>query len=172
MDKFPLLLEGRAAGELTARWEASCTWFDVRCRLPEGNLWCAWAVGERGELRLGVLEPDHGTAVLHRRFSDRMTLPLGRLLRGEIRPACGEPETWRPAPKPEEFFRSAWLRRRLRGLSGARTRRDRERFYLALPYDPRRAFPLVTLFCFARVRVLEGRPYAVFAFEGEEPVFH
>ena len=64
-DKFPLLLDGRAEGELTVEREALYTWFNARCRLPEeGGLWCAWAVGQAGSLRLGVLEPV-GQAVLH-----------------------------------------------------------------------------------------------------------
>ena len=83
MDKFPLLWAGRPTGELTARQEALYTCFSARCALPEPGLWCAWAVGEGGELRLGVLEPDGAEAVIQRRFSRRMTEPLGRLVRGE-----------------------------------------------------------------------------------------
>ena len=55
MDKFPLLWEGKALGELIVEQEALYTWFTVRCRLPGEGIWCAWAVGDRGELRLGVV---------------------------------------------------------------------------------------------------------------------
>ena len=61
------------------------------------GLWCAWAVGDRGELRLGVLEPAGERAVIRRRFSDRMTGPLGKILRGEVRaasPSAAETENW------------------------------------------------------------------------------
>ena len=58
MDKFPLMLEGKPAGELMTEREGLYTWFSARCPLPEAGLWCAWAVGDRGELRLGVLEPE------------------------------------------------------------------------------------------------------------------
>ena len=69
-----MLLDGRAAGELIVEQEALYTWFDARCRLPEeGRLWCAWAVGEKDSLRLGVLEPSGQEAVIRRRFSRRMT---------------------------------------------------------------------------------------------------
>lgn len=172
MDKFPLLLEGRPAGELTAEREGLYTWFSARCPLPEG-LWCAWAVGERGELRLGVLEPDGGRGSIRRRFSGRLTAPLGRLLRGEVRPAgAREPETWEAAPEPDRLFRAPWLRQRLKGLQGARVRRDGQTRYLALPYDKGKPFPLTTLFCFARLRSIgEGR-YVVYAFDGQDrPVF-
>ena len=155
MDKFPLIWAGVSAGELITERESLYTCFSARCRLPEeGQLWCAWAVGERGELRLGILEPAGEQAEIRRRFSDRMTAPLGRLLRGEIRPAK-EAEDWIPAPSPEQLFRTPWLRRQL-----------------ALPYDPGRAFPLEQLFCFARLRQLGGEAYVVYLFDRQEwPVF-
>lgn len=173
MDKFPLMLEGRPAGELTAEREGLYTWFSARCPLPEAGLWCAWAVGDRGELRLGVLEPEGSQGAIRRRFSGRLTAPLGRLLRGEVRPAgAREPEVWEPAPAPEQLFRAPWLRQRLKGVQGARTRRAGETRYLALPYDKAKPFPLTTLFCFARVRGLGGGAYVVYAFDGQDrPVF-
>lgn len=174
MDKFPLLLDGRAAGELTVERESLYTWFDARCRLPEEEgLWCAWAVGEKGSLRLGVLEPLEREAVIRRRFSMRMTEPLGRLLRGEVRPAAEEDRgTWQTVPDPEALFRAPWLRKRLRGTAGALVRTGEGRKFLALPYDSGKSFPLPTLFCFASIRSINGGRYAVFAFDGQErPVF-
>ena len=80
MDKFPLLWKERAVGELTAEREALYTCFSARCTLPAEGLWCAWVVGDKGELRLGVLEPQGGAGVICRRFSHRMTAPAGQLL--------------------------------------------------------------------------------------------
>ena len=54
MDKFPLLWNGRAVGELTTERQELYTWFTARCRLPERGLWCAWAVGDQREVK-GVL---------------------------------------------------------------------------------------------------------------------
>ena len=179
MDKFPLLLDGVPSGELTAEREALYTWFTARCPLPaeEGALWCAWAVGDRGELRLGVLEPQGeggGPGMIRRRFSRQMTAPLGRVLRGEARPAGQrEPERWENAAAPERLFRAAWLRQRLRGVQPGLTRKTGDGVReLALPYDAKKPFPLTALFCFARVRSIgEGR-WAVFRFDSEEhPVF-
>lgn len=172
MDKFPLLLEGRPAGELTVEREGLYTWFGARCPLPEG-LWCAWAVGDRGELRLGVLEPEERQGAIRRRFSRQLTAPLGRLLRGEVRPAgVREPEGWEPAPSPDQLFRAPWLRQRLNGVQGALSRRAGETRYLALPYDKGKPFPLTTLFCFARLRRIGAAAYVVYAFDGQErPVF-
>lgn len=173
MDKFPLLMEGRAAGELTAEREGLYTWFSARCPLPGEGLWCAWAVGDRGELRLGVLEPEGTQGVIRRRFSGRLTAPLGRVLRGEARPAgAGEREDWVPAPAPDQLFRAPWLRQRLSGTRGALTRQAGSVRQLALPYDRERPFPLTTLFCFAQLRRIGGAFYAVYAFDGEErPLF-
>ena len=90
MDKFPLIWAGNPVGELTVEREALYTWFTARCHLPEEGLWCAWVVGAEGELRLGILEPNGEEASIRRRFSDHMTGPIGRLIRGEARPAMEE----------------------------------------------------------------------------------
>ncbi len=173
MDKFPLLMEGKAAGELTAEQEGLYTWFSARCPLRSEGLWCAWAVGDRGELRLGVLEPEGTQGCIRRRFSGRLTAPLGRLLRGEVRPAgAKETESWEPAPAPDRLFRAPWLCRRLKGAQGALLRRAGETRYLALPYDPGKPFPLTTLFCFARLRSINGAPYVVYSFDPQDrPIF-
>jgi len=169
MDKYPLLLDGRPTGELTVEREGLYTWFGARCPLPEG-LWCAWAVGDRGELRLGVLEPEgRQGGTIRRRFSRQLTAPLGRLLRGELRPAgVGETEHWESVPDPERLFRAPWLCQRLKGTRGALTRLTGETRYLALPYDKGKPFPLTTLFCFAHVRRIGGACYVVYAFDGQE----
>lgn len=174
MDKFPLLHRSVPIGELTCCRDADGTLFALHCRLPEEGLWCAWAVGDRGELRLGVVESTGRQASLRRRFSDRMTASLGQLCRGELRPADGgkRPEVWEETSSPESLFRTAWLRQRLRGIGGARFRKTGTRLFLALPWDCKKPFPLTTLFCFARIREMEGGRWAVFAFDQEEkPVF-
>lgn len=85
MDKYPVFQEEQAAGELTVTPETLYTAFSVSCRGREG-LWCAWAVGETGNLRIGVLEPENGCLQIRRRFSKRLTDPLGPILRGELAP--------------------------------------------------------------------------------------
>ena len=173
MDKFPLLRDGRPAGELIAEREALYTWFEARCPLPGEGLWCAWAVGDLGELRLGILEPVGDLASIRRRFSARLTDPLGRLQWGEIRPACpAETGAWTPLTAPEALFRAPELRRELGRTPGVLIRDRGDRRDVAVPYDPARPFPLTGLFCFARICRIGGRDYAVFAFDREErPVF-
>lgn len=173
MDKFPLTWNGKSIGELTTERESLYTWFSARCRLPGSGFWCVWAVGEKGELRIGILEPVGDRAAIRRRFSDRMTAPLGRLLRGEVRPAGETPEAWEAAPQPDALFRSPWLRRLLQGAHGVLARKEEGRQYVALPYDAKAPFPLTTLFCLARVRDIRGHVYVIYCFdETEWPVFH
>ena len=173
MDKFPLLRDGRPAGELIAEQEALYTWFEARCPLPGEGLWCAWAVGDLGELRLGILEPVGDLASIRRRFSARLTDPLGRLQWGEIRPACpAETGAWTPLTAPEALFRAPGLRLEMGRTPGVLIRDRGDRRDVAVPYDPARPFPLTGLFCFARICRIGGRDYAVFAFDREErPVF-
>ena len=125
MDKFPLLWEGTSLGELTVEQEPLYTWFTARCRLPGKGIWCAWVVGDKGELRLGVLEPQNG---IRRRFSRQMTAPLGSLLRGELRPAGGSAETWTAAAEPDRLFQTPWLRKQLHGARGLSQYTDVERY--------------------------------------------
>lgn len=171
MDKFPLLLEEKIVGELTAEQEALYTCFSARCPLPGEGLWCAWAVGDRGELRLGVLEPQGSTGTIRRRFSHRMTAPAGRLLRGEVRPAFRQEEAapdWAPVCDVAALFRSDGLRQRLREVPGLLWRRKGEMLLLAVPYAPRQPMPLMPLFCFARPQRVRGERYLVFTFDGRE----
>ena len=105
----------QAAGELTVSGESLYTVFDVSCAKREG-LWCAWAVGETGSLRIGVLEPEGDRLHITRRFSQRLTAPLGVLLRGEMRALGEEREHWEPLKK--ETLQSPYLRRRLGAVPG------------------------------------------------------
>lgn len=172
MDKFPLYLNGAAAGELTVTEEPMYITFRAICRPARPGLLRAYAVGEQGELRLGVLAPEGGAFVIRKRVSRQMVTPLGRLVRGEARPYAAEEIPWEPAPAPETLFRSPLLRERLRGVRPILTGEAQERRYVAVPYEQNRPFLLEELFCFARIARIEGRLYAVFAFDREErPVF-
>ncbi|MBQ8389850.1 MAG: hypothetical protein IJX52_02585 [Oscillibacter sp.] len=173
MERFPLVCQGRPVGELTVRPEGEDTWFDVRCRLPEQDLWCIWAVGKEGTLRLGCPEQQSGEVRLSRRFSRRMTAPLGRLSHGELRRAAQQKKDgWERVQSPEQLFRSPWLRKALQGRQGVLTRVQGKRRLVALPFSAEQPFPLAPLFCFARMTAIREGTYLVFAFgEGEAPVF-
>ena len=174
MDRVPVLLDGKPVGELTALEEGLYVRYQARCRLPQSALLRLFAVGEGGELRLGVPEPKGGAFSLERRLSARESGGAGKLLRGELRPALWEEDgaAWQAVPAPERLFRTDFLRQQLRGCQGILTRTEPGVRFLAIPFDCRRPFLLTSLFCFARVRYISGREYAVFCFDRDEnPVF-
>ena len=134
MECLPIIYQGAQVGELAVEHLAGDVGFSARCAGMGKGLWCLWVVGSSGELRLGVLE-ERG-AVFSRRFSQRMTAPLGRLLRGELRSA-GESRGggWKSVSRPEELFRTPWLRRALTGAEGALIKKAGKGCFLALPYS-------------------------------------
>ena len=138
MDKFPLMQGCFSVGELITEQEALYTWFEARCRLP-------------GELRLGVLEPCGDRATIRRRFSARLTAPLGKLRQGEIRPAHPpEPEDWTPLERSAVRLRSPWLREQLHLVPGVLVREEQGRRELAVPYDVGRPWPELRHLCLQR----------------------
>ena len=64
------------------------------------------------------------------------------------------------------------LRSLLAGQRGVLVCREGETLLLACPWEKRQPFPLVPLFCFARLRCVGSRYFLVFAFEGERPAFY
>lgn len=171
MDKFPVLWGSGAVGEVTVQQEGLYTEFTVCCRFPEAGLWCVWMIGEFGELRLGVMESAGGCGTLRWQFSRQMTTRLGRLIRGELRPIGNTGKaSWERIAEPSELFQTTWLRQQLCGIGGAMFHRESRR--LALPYDAKKPFPLLPLFCFARVCSMGGRLYVLYRFdEKEQPLF-
>ena len=171
MDKFPVLWDGNAVGEISVERLALYTEFTVCCRIPATGLWCVWLVGGIGELRLGLLERTGDCGALRRQFSRQMTAQLGQLIRGELRPVWSTAQTsWENIANPSEVFRTDWIRQQLHGVCGAVCRRNSRQ--LALPYDAKKPFPLLPWFCFARVCTIGGRLYVLYCFdEKEQPVF-
>lgn len=172
MDKFPLYLGKKSAGELTVELETLYTCFTASCRLPDEGLWCAWAVGEAGELRLGILEPSGEEGIIRRRFSHHMTAPLGKLVRGEVRPVVSSAGgDWEMLPQPESEFHTPWLRRCLQGQP-CLLRRAGDLRLVALPWETGKPFALAPVFCFAALRRVREQESAVVAFDSHEnPVF-
>lgn len=174
MDKFPLTYAGRSVGELTVEQEGLYTRFSAVCRLPEEGVWCAWAVGERGQLRIGVLEPCGLEASISRRFSSQLTAPLGVLRTGELRPAGERTDNtaWKTMGRPEDWFRTPWLCGQLRNFQGVLVMREGTVCRIAIPYGTRQPFPLTQLFCFARVATVRGHRCVLYTFDQNElPIF-
>lgn len=172
MKKVPLLCDGKTIGELTVTQEGEDTLFSARCKIPQQALWCIWAIGRDNVLRIGCPEVKDGEAQLTRRFSGRMTNALGPILRGELRRSQRTPQVWEQGTEPSRFFRTEELCRLLRVSGGFLTRRKGTVRLVAIPFSGQRPFPLVSMFCFARIERFQNGIYAVFAFnEKEQPVF-
>lgn len=167
MERLTMYREGRPVGELAVISEALYTRFRVSCDLCGEVIFRAFALGEKGEIPLGVLEPVSGRLKLERSLSRTQTESAGRLLRGEVRSGEGRPGgEWHPAGA--DFFQRTPFRHQMEGVEGALWRQEGGCRLLALPYSPDKEFPLTGLFCLARLREIGGRVYAVYAFDEQE----
>ena len=188
MDRIPLLCQGKRIGEAEA--ERQSLYLCLRIRAPRRNgLWCAWAVGSAGEMRIGTLEPSGIQAEIVRRFSRQSLAPIGDLLRVELRPVGASPVSDMspiankpPAPNTPvqgmsppvsqwkhadaNPLRETRFQRQIRNIHGVLERQERDRRCLAFPIE--NAFPIPELFCFARARRIGGQNYWVFAFDSRQ----
>ena len=171
MDKFPVLFTGGSTvGELTVERETRYTCFAAQVCLPKDSLWCLWVVGDKGKLRLGVLEPNEGGALLRRRFSDQLVMPIGKVIRGEIHPVRERTYEWEPVMSIEQVFTSAWLRKKLCGQDGMLRKECGKGQSIAIPYDKERCFTAIELFCCARLMDITGKLYLTLCFNEKEQV--
>ena len=86
MKTLPVLCGGERIGDAEREDDRLYIRVTVRAALRRG-LWCAWGIGGRGDVRIGVLEPVNGESVISRRFSRRSLADAGELVKVELRPA-------------------------------------------------------------------------------------
>lgn len=171
MERVPVTLEEQKVGTLLCREEGLYVRYRAEYRLPRPEVLRLYALGETGELRLGTPEPRGGVFLLERRISAREAAAAGRLVGGELRRPEEDGLPWQET-EPEKLFSGEGLRRQVRDCAGALVRQRDGGRQVALPFDCRRPFPLPELFCFASIRTIRSRRYAVFTFDGEgRPVF-
>lgn len=170
MDKFPVYFRGKSIGEMTVEKGDCCAWFTVQAVLPGEELLCAWVLGERTELRLGILESTGLGSTIRRKFSERMILPLGTIRGAEIRTVKTKNSGWEPVLNVETFFRSHRLRKCFLGQRGLLKKSRGRSCYIAVPYDKEKGFAAIELFCFARLVQIETKEYLVILFNEEEQV--
>lgn len=171
--ELPVFCQGTPAGRLTLTETGGRVRAEMDCPLDSTGLFRGFLVCRNGEKTLGVLEPRGERMCLCRMLLPEELRALGPAERGELRLsfAFRQAQGWQALPCPEQFFRKAPFGPTLRGLEGALWRESRDLRFLALPFHSARPFPLVTLFCFAQIEIIQGRPFAVFAFDaGENPV--
>ena len=139
---------------------------EVQCRNKGDGLYKAYAAGEKGSFLLGTLMPEKERLVLRR------TLSVDSLKRQGVWPVtrveCRLVHSFHGNPTV-----IPWIDEILRGsagrLSGHSAHRSAEGFVLTAPFDPRRPFPLVPLFCLSRVE--NGRVFFSFRKDGTPYIF-
>ncbi len=169
--ELPVYCEGARAGRLRlAEAGEQRLVAEMAVGRDDRGLFRGFLICRRGEVPLGVLEPRGGELRLRRMLLRRELEQLGEPVEGQMRLsfAFREEGGWRPLEQPGDFFTRPPFQGRLEGGEGLLWRRAGEGKWLAVPYRADRPFPLTDLFCFARIRTISGRAYAVFAFDGRE----
>lgn len=170
MECCELFCNGDPAGKITLEPAGSRVEICSSMPAPGDGLYRVVLIGERGEMPLGVMEPDGAALKLRRRPYRRDVASLGKILRGEARRSFtfAAARSWRRTERPAELFESRWLREGLKNCGPALWRREQGMLRLALSYDPKAAFPLEKLFCLARVERIDGKRWVVYTFDREE----
>ena len=172
MERFSL--DG-GRGWLTVREENGRVRMEGQLPDDRRGLYKGWLLGSRGRALAGTFVPEGGVLKLRRTLSlDELRRqgawpPTGGL--AELAFAAGAPPRGNPAPpagwrwEPHPAGRMGEpLLARAVGERRVLYRPEDGGFSLACPFDPAKPFPLTPLFCFASVRRLGDRWYAVFPF--------
>ncbi len=105
----PVRLDGEKRGELTVTSEGLLRRFDARCADP-GRLVRLSVYGQGKEGYLGVMEPENGVLVLHRKLSRAETEGFPDVIEYAAEARISDPVTAppsQPVPRREERRRSA-----------------------------------------------------------------
>lgn len=148
---YPIYWEGKPSGLLRVSRLGEDTCFELQGK--EKGMFRAWVEGEQGELLLGIMENGR----LRRRFSPRMTCTIGRPICAKLECLSQAAEPWHRV-REDEF--PMW-----KLPENACCRKRGRQYELALPYGEGDSFPLLPLFCFARICMINGKRWAVFLFD-------
>ena len=157
-------------GAVTVRQEGKCAICQAISRAGESALYKAWLTGDKGRVLLGTLIPEGGALRLRRSVEvswlERQGAwpPRGAeiLEAYELAPQVS-PQGWERQEEPWRLLEGE-LREYAREIRWAFLKRDIEGFFLALPWEKGKPFPLPSLFCLAKAERLEGKRYILFRF--------
>ena len=134
MEEIRLYCRGQPRGTVTLDRGDSRREVEAAMADPGDGLYRAFLVGEKGELPLGVMEPDRGRLTARRRIYARDIAALGPLRRGEARMSFRFGESvWQEVRDPGQLVSVPELRQRLEKVPRAFRRREGERLLLAFP---------------------------------------
>ena len=149
--EYPVFCRGKQQGILHISSIGEDTCFELTS--TQAGLYRVWVEGDNGRLLLGLMENGR----LHRRFSPHMTRPIGRPLCAKMECLTEEQTPWRPI-RAGEF--PGWT-----VPENAYCRENGLWYELALPYSESGTFPLIPLFCFAKIGKIDNCQYLLFRFD-------
>ncbi len=89
-----------------------------------------------------------------------------------FRPLQAAAPSWAQENAPQRFLEKVYPNREGPEFSGVLSRQRGGVRQLAFPFDIKKAFPLLPIFCFARTESVEGAEYVIFSFDGSgNPIF-
>jgi hypothetical protein len=167
--KHPFYIRGNREGCLTLEPQGDRSALSIFCNDDEAGIYRGVLYGEKGRLSLGTLIPKDGKLILHCVLPNHQLESIGAIEKGEAilsYPASSQSTDlpgWRREPTPERLFDDPVLMEAAKRVKHAWIRQENGVLFLALPWE--REFPLLPLFCFAQIMLLEKKRYAVFALD-------
>lgn len=168
-------------GAVTVRQEGRCAVCQAISRAGARALYKAWLIGDTGRVLLGTLIPEGGALRLRRSVEvswlERQGAwpPKGaEILEAYSLAPQTQPQGWICQEEPWRLLERGELRNCAKELRWAFLKRDMDGFFLALPWEKGKPFPLPSLFCLAVMEQLEGRWYILFRFshQGRPELLH
>ncbi len=167
--KRPFYLQGKCEGCLTLEPLRDRTVLSISCKKREEGVYKGVLYGKKGRISVGTLLPNDEMLQLRCILPTAQLEEAGEIERGEAILSFSASERteylpgWRKEPTPERLFEDPVLIKAARKLNDAWTRQENGVLFLALPWKGE--FPMLPLFCFARIMNLEGNLYVVFALD-------
>lgn len=145
--------------------------------LDASALYKVWVYGRGGEFLLGTLIPEGQQLNLRRTLSADTLKKAGcwPILGGKSAKCFHFTEsankqknvTWHWEHRPACRLSDPVLQESAAAWGSMLCRPDPRGFQLAIPFNPRRPFPLAPLFCLARLLPVDGQPHVVFSFDSQ-----
>ena len=168
----PFYKDGICKGTLLVTPLGDRTEVSVVCRNDKAGVYKGVLHGTKGSISLGHLLPKEQTERLELRLvlSRAQLEPIGTIAWGEALLSYGMTweqnnfSGWEVKPIPERMFQDPVLAKAARAQKQAWIQKKNGILFLAFPFC-QKEFPLLPLFCFAEVKKLDKKLYAVFAFD-------